>query len=141
MTDKKLTPTPLNVFNEVCRIRSEKLPDLFALPNVGSFFKNPMVTKEQVFKLQLDYPELPTYSVEDDAERLKLSAAWLIDRVGLKRARIGSFEVSEQHALVIVNRGGGQSTDLLKLIERIRTEVYKRFRVKLKAEPRFFPET
>ena len=136
--EKNLEATPINVFDIVCSIRSEKLPDPSRLPNVGSFFKNPLVTGKQAFELQLTVPELPIYPTEDDGI-VKLSAAWMIDQAGLKRTRVGDFEVSEQHSLVIVNRDRGQAKDLLELTERLRTEVYRRFGVALEIEPEFLP--
>ena len=135
----KLSETPINVFEAVCRIRAEKLPDPARLPNVGSFFKNPVVTATQAENLQLRFHGLPLYPTDSDTDRVKLSAAWLIDQAGLKLTRVGGFEVSEQHALVIVNLGGGQKADLLALIERVQTQVHHRFGVDLEPEPGFLP--
>ena len=57
----------------------------------------------------------------------------------LTPTRVGDFEVSEQHSLVIVNRDRGRAKDLLELAERLRTEVYRRFGVTLEIEPEFLP--
>ena len=44
-------PTPKIVFDTVCQLRRSKLPDPKEIPNVGSFFKNPIVSKQQADQL------------------------------------------------------------------------------------------
>ena len=45
-------PSPLLVSDAVCQIRRSKLPDPKELPNVGSFFKNPIVSAETLNRIQ-----------------------------------------------------------------------------------------
>ena len=66
----------------------------------------------------------------------KLSAAWLIERCGMKGATAGAFEVSSKHALVIVHRGGGDAHGLLEFAASIRRRVEERFGIVLEMEPR-----
>lgn len=63
-------------------------------------------------------------------------AGWYIEQSGLKGAREGGAEVSCKHANFIVNTGGATAKDVLKLMERIEAEVFKRFGVILKREIR-----
>ena len=44
--------------------------------------------------------------------------------------------MSEKHANFILNTGGATAKDVLTLMERIETEVYKNFGVRLKREIR-----
>ena len=62
------------------------------------------------------------------------SAGYLIDQAGLKGKAIGNFYVSPVHANFIINRGGGKSEDLVRLLNLIRGEVEKKFGVKLEEE-------
>ncbi|MEI6673137.1 MAG: hypothetical protein WCL02_07655 [bacterium] len=39
-------------------IRESKLPDRKKIGTAGSFFKNPVITKDQFEKLLLEYPQL-----------------------------------------------------------------------------------
>ncbi|MCL2177514.1 MAG: FAD-binding protein [Firmicutes bacterium] len=61
-------------------------------------------------------------------------AAKLIDDAGLKGYTIGGASVSERHANFIVNKGGASASDVVKLIEHIKAEVYKKTGIELKKE-------
>lgn len=63
-----------------------------------------------------------------------ISAGWLIEQCGLKGLKIGNAQISEKHANFIMNLGGANAKDVLALIERVKKEVEKKFRVKLKEE-------
>ena len=60
--------------------------------------------------------------------------AKLIDQCGLKGYNIGDAYVSEKHAGFIVNKGNATACDVLKLIEYVKEEVYKKFNKKIELE-------
>lgn len=61
------------------KIRNEKLPDRHKLGTAGSFFKNPMVSKVQVAKIQSHgRTQLVTFNLPDP-DYVKLSAGQLIE--------------------------------------------------------------
>lgn len=61
------------------KIRNEKLPDRHTLGTAGSFFKNPMVSKVQVAKIQSHgRTQLVTFNLPDP-DYVKLSAGQLIE--------------------------------------------------------------
>src|SRR5690606_30898175 len=74
-----------DVSDAVISIRQSKLPDPKVLGNSGSFFKNPVVSKEALEELQKNYPEMPFYVINQ--EEVKIPAGWLIDRAGFKGYR------------------------------------------------------
>lgn len=125
-------PGGREIAEAVCRIRRRRLPDPARVGNVGSFFKNPVVTAEVAESLRRVHPALPASPTDAG---LKLSAAWLIEQCGLKGSGIGGAAVSDQHALVLVNRGGATPADFLELAEQIRSSVAERFGVGLELEP------
>ena len=61
-------------------------------------------------------------------------AAALIDQAGLKGFSIGGAQVSEKHAGFVVNRGGASFDDVLRLIEHIQQEVFRRSGITLEPE-------
>lgn len=124
------------VFDAVVAVRRSKLPDPDLLPNVGSFFKNPIVSSEHFESLRQMYPEIPNYP---DKSGVKLAAGWLIDQCGWKglyRERVG---VHKDQALVLVNHFGGSRSDIDALAGDIRQSVLDRFSVQLEQEPIAYP--
>ncbi|WP_110687482.1 UDP-N-acetylmuramate dehydrogenase [Salinicola aestuarinus] len=130
--------TPGAVVDAVCAIRREKLPDPRELPNAGSFFKNPVVSRAKAERLAAESPAMPRYPQADD--HVKLAAGWLIDQCDLKGWRQGAFGVHHQQALVLVHFGGGSLDELLAFAAGIVERVSTRFGVALEREPRLIDE-
>lgn len=126
-------PDHLTLFKAIVAIRQRKLPDPAHLPNVGSFFKNPVVDANTWRRLQASYPDARSFPLS--AGRYKLAAAWLIDACGWKGQRRGAVGVHDRQALVLIHFGGGSAAELLALAENIRHDVCKRFGIELEAEP------
>lgn len=133
--------TPQSVFDAVCRIRREKLPDPTETPNCGSFFKNPIVPMSLYEALQERYPQMPSYKVSstDDSDALqpmrKLAAAWLIDRAGWKGREFKGACVHRQQALVLTNPKRLAAIAVLELAHEIQLSVQACFGVALELEP------
>ena len=111
--------------------------------SVGSFFVNPVVTREEferikqlAHKLTGSGEEMPAFPGPDG--RVKLSAAWLIERAGFRRGYVlGNVGTSAKHALAITNRGGATAREVVELKEMIQTRVLEMFGVALAPEPIF----
>jgi UDP-N-acetylmuramate dehydrogenase len=105
--------------------------------SVGSFFMNPVVpidAHERVSSIAGD--RAPAFVV--DAARVKLPAAWLIERAGFHKGFAdGPVGISTRHPLALVNRGGASARDVLRLARRIKQHVADRFGVWLVPEPIF----
>jgi UDP-N-acetylmuramate dehydrogenase len=115
-------------------------PDSYS---VGSFFVNPVVSGEeleQIIKRVRPYTRddetIPVFPAPEN--RVKLSAAWLIERAGFHRGYThGNVGISSKHALAITNRGGGTAREVIELAEIIKARVLDRFGVHLTPEPVF----
>ncbi|TAK90212.1 MAG: UDP-N-acetylmuramate dehydrogenase [Burkholderiaceae bacterium] len=127
------TPTAAQIFDAVVAVRQRKLPDPARLGNVGSFFKNPIVSAVQQQALLARFPQLVSYPQADGA--YKLAAAWLIDQCGWKGKSLGRARVHDQQALVLVNPGQATGADILQLAQAIQRDVQARFGVMLEPEP------
>jgi UDP-N-acetylmuramate dehydrogenase len=91
-------------------------PRIFTQPkgmSAGSFFKNPS-------------PENP--------------AGALIDKAGLKGARIGNAQISEIHGNFILNLGGATSKDILALVSLAKSTVKEKFNIDLEEEVKILGE-
>ena len=126
-------PDARTVFDWVCAIRRGKLPDPAEVGNVGSFFKNPVVSPEQCRDIIGRDPEVVHYPLPDGS--VKLAAGWLIDACGWKGKSIGRAGVYEKQALVLVNRGGASGAEVLTLARAIQESVYGSFGIRLEPEP------
>lgn len=113
-------------------IRQSKLPDPKVLGNAGSFFMNPIVPRRQLESLQREYPDMPHYDV--DAGRVKILAAWMIDRCGWKGKALGPAAVHDRQALVLVNSGGATGADIVALSDAVRASVREKFGIDIHPE-------
>ncbi|MBU0784044.1 MAG: UDP-N-acetylmuramate dehydrogenase [Gammaproteobacteria bacterium] len=125
--------TPVNLLKAVCAIRTEKLPDPAVLGNSGSFFKNPIVDTAQVKCLIDQFPNLVHYPAGPGME--KLAAGWLIDQCGLKGHVLGGVGVYSKQALILVNLGQGQGSELLQLVQHVQSSVQRKYGVLIEPEP------
>lgn len=131
----KTTVTPRQIFDLVCAIRRNKLPDPSVYGNAGSFFKNPVISSEQLSELLKKYPQMPHYLQAGGG--IKLAAGWLIDQCDLKGFTIGGAMVHRQQALVLINTGNATADDIIALARHIRISILSRFGVVLEPEVRF----
>ncbi|PYQ39997.1 MAG: UDP-N-acetylenolpyruvoylglucosamine reductase, partial [Acidobacteria bacterium] len=107
--------------------------------SVGSFFTNPIVPAAVADELEtvlrrdgiLREGEHPPRFPAGDG-RVKLSAAWLIERAGLAKGyQRGNVGLSSRHTLAIVNRGGAAASEVVALAREVRERVHDRFGVTL----------
>ncbi|GHA11801.1 UDP-N-acetylenolpyruvoylglucosamine reductase [Arenicella chitinivorans] len=128
-------PSLESVFDAVCRIRTQKLPDPAAIPNAGSFFKNPVVTTEHHQRLKSQFPDLIGFATDDG---YKLAAGWLIDQAGWKNKEISGVRVHRQQALVVINPSNRSGADVMALAAAIQQDIVRIYDVQLEVEPRIY---
>lgn len=132
------TLSATDVADAVSQIRRRKLPDPALLPNAGSFFKNPVISRGTFDRLRETHPDMPAHEVESG---IKVAAGWLIDQSGWKGHREAHVGVHSRQALVLVHHGEGNARELLDLAARIRDDVLGRYGIELEIEPRIYPLT
>ncbi|MEX2600124.1 MAG: UDP-N-acetylmuramate dehydrogenase [Balneolaceae bacterium] len=125
-------PDIADIYRGVVAIRSQKLPDPRILGNAGSFFKNPIVTREKFGALGKRFDEIPHYPAGEGV--VKLPAGWLIEQAGWRGKRSGRVGTYEHQALVIVNHGGATGSEVWEFAEAIRQSVQEQFGIDLTPE-------
>lgn len=113
--------------------------------SAGSFFTNPVVDIFLADEVQavvrqsrgdVDADRMPRFPAEGG--KVKLSAAWLIDRAGFAKGYPGEdspVRLSTKHTLALTNRGNAVTDDLVWLARDIRDGVRAKFGVTLVPEP------
>ncbi len=108
--------------------------------SAGSFFKNPVVTEEQVRRITTsstkEPPRFPAGTEPENAGMVKVPAAWLIEQSGFAKGYVlGAAGVSSRHTLALINRGGATAKEVLALAGQITAAVETRFGIQLEMEP------
>ena len=126
--------TPVQIREAIVRIRREKLPEPGKVGSAGSFFKNPVVSREKYEQICALVPgvRMPHYDVADG---VKIPAGWLIEQCGWKGRRSGNAGVWDKQALVIVNATGqALPEEIVRLEKQIVVSVRERFGIELSPE-------
>lgn len=155
--------TPMDVRNAIIGIRNAKLPDPAQIGSAGSFFKNPVISREHFERIvaaecppsapgkgpvpcpekggpdtgiarpQNAHADIPHYDLPDGT--VKVPAAWLIDQCGFRGKVLGGAQVYEKQPLVIVNASGSASPeDVLTLENQIIAKVKEKYDIDLHPE-------
>ena len=113
-------------------IRNAKIPNPLDFPNLGSFFKNPIMAKVECnnnHKLKdLKHYEMPN-------EMIKFSAGEMLDRLSLKGMKIRNVGLSTKHALVLTSTGIAAAKDIKYVEDILRNMVLEHYGVELEREP------
>jgi len=125
-------PTIKDVSNAVIAIRNTKLPNPKELGNSGSFFKNPVISRELFEKVQAKFPDVKHFEVSPT--EVKVPAGWLIENAGLKGYRKDDAGVHKNQALVLVNYGNATGQDILNLSKYVQKTVFDKYGIAIEAE-------
>lgn len=129
------SPTLQQIRDAIIEIRWSKLPHPEDWGNCGSFFENPIVEKSIYKKLKLDYPDMPSFEVNEDM--VKIPAGWLLENAGLKGFSFGNVSTYDKNALVLINTGNANYNDVLNAKNTIISIIKDKFGIELKSEPEF----
>ena len=125
--------TPQIVASKIAEIRAAKLPDPKTYPNVGSFFKNPLLGEGDAERLRET-----GLTVFPQGSGYKISAAELIDRAGCKDLTDEHVYCWPKQPLVLINKSAISSVEVRAFAERVRSKVLEKFKIHLTYEPKFF---
>ncbi|MGJ8592187.1 MAG: UDP-N-acetylmuramate dehydrogenase [Aquaticitalea sp.] len=125
-------PTIQDISKAVIAIRQSKLPDPKKIGNSGSFFKNPVISNDQLELLKQNFPEIPSYYISEDT--VKVPAGWLIEKAGFKGKTLGDYGVHRHQALVLVNYGNARGNDIFQLAQLIQKTICRIFNIHIETE-------
>ncbi|MBX4186653.1 MAG: UDP-N-acetylmuramate dehydrogenase [Candidatus Doudnabacteria bacterium] len=135
----KPNPTLADLRDFIIKLRASKgyliMPGFECYQTAGSYFKNPVVSREIFEKLKptLGVPELNRYWEMPNG--VKIAAAFLMQEAGFAKGyKAGSVGISPKHSLSLINLGNAQASDIQSLAEQIKQAVQEKFGVKLEEE-------
>lgn len=131
--------TPAVVRDAVIAIRTAKLPDPAVVSNNGSFFANPIVDEGTLAEIQVNFPDIPHWPLENG--HVKLPAAWLLEHAGFKNAHDAATGMATwpTQPLVLVNEHARNTADLEAFKQKIIATVQQKFGITLHQEPERLP--
>lgn len=126
--------SPSEIVEHISALRWSKLPNPQEIPNTGSFFHNPIVSRSKYEQLKDAFPEIVAYPVNDS--QFKLAAGWLIDDAGLKgKLGEGGVCMYDKQGLVLTNPNRASRELVLGHARYVQDVVFDRYGVSLNIEP------
>ena len=126
-------PSVKDITEVITDIRRSKLPDVGSLGMAGSFFKNPVIDRQELASIQKRYPEIPYYELKNN--QIKIPAAWIIETLGYKgipaERHVGTYH---KHALVIAHDGTATGEQVYKFIQLLIQKSIDEFSITLEPE-------
>jgi UDP-N-acetylmuramate dehydrogenase len=145
----KIRRPPYNVkdvYQAIVNIRKRKLPDISRWGSVGSVFKNPLITQEQLEKVKKLCPDIHYYPANHltythidfnsgiNDEMVKIPAAWLIEEMGWAGKRVRNCGIWKTQPLNIVNYGNATPKEYLSFINMVKDAVFNKYSITLYPE-------
>jgi UDP-N-acetylmuramate dehydrogenase len=129
----KSSLTPKDLSSIVKKIRTSKLPNPSVIPNVGSFFKNPVVQKSSINTDCFSYDDLIIWSI--DQNQVKVGAARLLELIDDLIPKHSQVELYKDHSLVLINKGNASQEDIINFSQYLQNKVFETFNIQLNVEP------
>lgn len=136
---EKVAKPPYNikdVMNAVIYSRLQRLPDTSEFGSCGSFFKNPIVTREKYNELALKISDLQSYPVDkllyskkewghfaEGEELVKIPIARLFDELGYNGKWEKNVGVFQKHALCVISNKKASGKEILDFAMKMRRHV------------------
>lgn len=126
-------PALRRIREAVLAVRALKFPDLRTEGTAGSFFLNPVVSDEKAVQLRRHFPGLPAFPADGG---VKISLAFILDRLGMKGSARGGARLFEKQPLVFAAARGCSARDVLSLAKLVEESVREACGIELEREVR-----
>ena len=135
-----------DVYKAVVKIRTNKLPDVSTVPSVGSFFKNPVISRTKLQQLTKLIPDLQYYPeerlqyvpLEDQqlkkSRSVKVPVGRLLDELGWCGRKIGNCFIYPKWASIVTHNGKANGREIFEFTNIIKKEVFDSYGISLESE-------
>jgi len=103
------------------------------VPNVGSFFKNTVMNKENIKTNKFSFDDLVLWEI--DSSKVKVGSARLIELIKNDLKKFDNVEIYKNHSLVIVTNKNASQQNVIDFADHIKQQVFDTFNVSLEIEP------
>jgi UDP-N-acetylmuramate dehydrogenase len=129
--------TPSDIVRVIRAIRAKKFPNSSEEGTAGSFFKNPVISRELADSLLEHFHGLPVFP--QDENTVKVSLAWILDHaLSLKGFSVGNVRLYEQQTLVIVACAGATAKEVDAFANVVAELVFKETGIVIEREVEMF---
>ena len=128
---KSLTSKDLSKI--ISELRDSKLPNPNMIPNVGSFFKNPIIKEKSISYKNFKKEDLIVW--DHSGSNVKVGAGRLIELIKSTLNQESIDNLHSKHALIITNKNNISYEDIIKISSDIQSKVYREFNILLQIEP------
>ena len=132
---ENISPPIADIREAVREIRAGKFPDLTRYGTAGSFFLNPVLSREAAVTFLARFPNALHFESESGT---KISLAWILDHiVGAKGMRSGGAFVWDKQPLVIATDAQATSRDVRALAHMLTKKVFEATEIHIVPEVTF----
>lgn len=134
-----------DMFEVISAFRSRRFPDMSVYGTAGSFFKNPLISRNQLGALQKLIPDIQVYPAErlsyehnveqSNDEYVKVAAGQILDAgMGLAGHWEGNVGLYDKHALILVTNGKATGVEVDAFATSIQEKFFAYSGIKLERE-------
>lgn len=125
--------SPAKLRQYILAVRGSKIPDYHQFPSAGSFFKNALITKQQLENIEQNFGQVPF--AEPIGDLIKIPTGWMIDQAGLRGRVFHGVKVDDNNALILLNDSAETFADLSQAVAEIKQIIADKFGVTIEQEP------
>jgi UDP-N-acetylmuramate dehydrogenase len=123
-----------DMIKKIRAIRNTKLPSPMDFPNLGSFFKNPILSTEEA-ETNEKLANLKRFEMPN--QKIKFLAGEMLDKLNLKGMKIRNVGLWTQHALVLTSNGITSAKDIKNAEDILKKLVADHYGIQLEREPSY----
>lgn len=129
--------SPIEVVRAIRFIRARKFPQGTGEGTAGSFFKNPVLSREEFEEFIKRFPDVPAFPQKDGT--IKIALAWLLDHgLSLRGFSLGRARLYEKQPLVIVASAGACAAEIDVLATEVARQVFAATGIHIEREVEMF---
>ncbi len=119
--NKIKNPSISDMRKAILYIRSNKFPNLSKVGTAGSFFKNPIITKEEFNNLRKAFEDLPGFDISNGC--VKVPLAWILEELGWKDVKKGNVGTFIKQPLVLVAYKNATANEIISFAKEIKEDI------------------